>query len=132
MDQRAEVLVRQLDPELPLPTYAHPGDAGADLRSRESLVLQPGERRLVPTGIAIAVPDGYAAFVHPRSGLAARHGISIDKLITEARDAPMMGGRLFEAHLTAGVPQGQDLAALQRDLERLATEILVDISLAAG
>ncbi len=72
-----EVLLLQLDPDLEPPRYAHPGDAGADLRSRESLELKPGERRLVPTGIAIAVPDGYAAFVHPRSGLASRHGISI-------------------------------------------------------
>jgi dUTP pyrophosphatase len=72
-----EVLLQQLDPGLELPTYAHPGDAGADLCSRESFELQPGERRLVGTGIAIAVPAGYAAFVHPRSGLAARHGISI-------------------------------------------------------
>ena len=72
-----EVLLHRLDPELEPPAYAHPGDAGADLRSREALLLAPGERRLVPTGVAIAVPDGYAAFVHPRSGLAARHGISI-------------------------------------------------------
>ncbi|HEY5845310.1 MAG TPA: dUTP diphosphatase [Microlunatus sp.] len=74
---QVEVLLRQLDPELEPPTYGHPGDAGADLRSRDSFVLEPGERRLVPTGIAIAVPEGYAAFVHPRSGLAARHGVSI-------------------------------------------------------
>ena len=72
-----EVLLRRLDPELEAPGYAHPGDAGADLRSRESFLLAPGERRLVPTGVAIAVPDGHAAFVHPRSGLAARYGISI-------------------------------------------------------
>jgi dUTP pyrophosphatase len=72
-----EVLVQHLDPELELPAYAHSGDAGADLRSRETFVLQPGERRLVATGIAITVPEGYAAFVHPRSGLAANHGVSI-------------------------------------------------------
>ncbi|HET9649330.1 MAG TPA: dUTP diphosphatase [Microlunatus sp.] len=71
------VPVRQLDPGLTLPTYAHPGDAGADLLSAEDVVLGPGERRLVGTGLAVAVPDGYAAFVHPRSGLAARHGITI-------------------------------------------------------
>jgi dUTP pyrophosphatase len=71
------IALQQLDVGLPLPAYAHPGDAGADLHSAESFVLAPGERRLVPTGIAIAVPDGFAAFVHPRSGLAARHGISI-------------------------------------------------------
>lgn len=60
-----------------LPAYAHPGDAGADLVSAEALRLQPGERALVGTGVRIAVPDGYAAFVVPRSGLATRHGITI-------------------------------------------------------
>ena len=72
-----EVLLQQLDPGLELPSYAHPGDAGADLYSRESFELQPGERRLVGTGVAIALPAGYAAFVQPRSGLAAQHGVSI-------------------------------------------------------
>ena len=67
----------QIDPGIEPPSYAHPGDAGADLRTTEDFELHPGERRLVGTGIAIALPDGYAAFVHPRSGLAARHGISI-------------------------------------------------------
>jgi dUTP pyrophosphatase len=71
------VLIKRIDPELPLPSYAHPGDAGADLVSAVEVTLQPGERSLVPTGIAVALPDGYAAFVHPRSGLAARHGITI-------------------------------------------------------
>jgi len=60
-----------------LPAYAHPGDAGADLVSAEALRLQPGERALVGTGVRIAVPDGYAAFVVPRSGLATKHGITI-------------------------------------------------------
>jgi dUTP pyrophosphatase len=59
------------------PTYAHPGDAGADLACNEEVTLAPGERRTVGTGVSIALPDGYAAFVHPRSGLAARHGITI-------------------------------------------------------
>ena len=71
------VLIKRIDPELPLPSYAHPGDAGADLVSAVEVTLQPGERSLVPTGIAVALPDGYAAFVHPRSGLAARSGLSI-------------------------------------------------------
>ena len=69
--------VRRLDPDLPLPAYAHPGDAGADLCAAEDVVLPPGGRAVVGTGLAIAVPDGYAAFVHPRSGLAARHGIAL-------------------------------------------------------
>jgi len=69
-------LVR-LDPDLPVPAYAHEGDAGADLRSTIDLRLLPGERALVPTGVAIALPLGFAAFVHPRSGLAVRHGLGM-------------------------------------------------------
>jgi dUTP pyrophosphatase len=72
-----ELPVRRLDPELPLPAYAHPGDAGADLCAAEEAVLPPGGRAVVRTGLAVAVPDGYAAFVHPRSGLAARHGVTL-------------------------------------------------------
>jgi dUTP pyrophosphatase len=71
------VLVRRLDPALPLPAYAHPGDAGADVVSAVDVELAPGQRAVVPTGIALAVPDGYAAFVHPRSGLAARLGLAL-------------------------------------------------------
>ena len=76
-DGRVDVLVRRLDPNLPLPTYAHPGDAGADLVTTVDVTLGPGERAMVPTGVAVALPDGYAAFVHPRSGLAHRLGVSI-------------------------------------------------------
>ena len=72
-----EISIRRLDPDLPVPSYAHPGDAGADLYAAVGLTLAPGERALVPTGIALALPEGYVALVHPRSGLAARHGISI-------------------------------------------------------
>lgn len=72
---RVELL--RLDPELPMPRYARPGDAGADLPIRTDCVLQPGERRVVATGIAVALPDGWAGFVHPRSGLAARTGLTI-------------------------------------------------------
>ena len=72
-----EVLLHRLDPELPVPAYAHPGDAGADLVTRVDVELAPGERATVPTGVAVALPDGYAAFVHPRSGLAARHGVTV-------------------------------------------------------
>ena len=74
---RVQVLISRLDPGLPMPRYAHPGDAGVDLHAREDVSLAPGQRALVPTGVAIALPAGYAAFVHPRSGLAARHGISM-------------------------------------------------------
>ena len=66
-----------LDPDLPLPHYAHAGDAGADLVARVDVVLAPGQRATVPTGVSIALPDGYAAFIHPRSGLAAKHGLTV-------------------------------------------------------
>ena len=72
-----EVLVTRLDPAVPLPAYAHPGDAGCDLVTTVDVELAPGERALVPTGIAVALPEGYAAFVHPRSGLAAHQGVSV-------------------------------------------------------
>ena len=72
-----EIQVLRLDPDLPLPSYAHPGDAGADLVTTVDVTLAPGERALVPTGIAIVLPEGFVALVHPRSGLAARHGLSI-------------------------------------------------------
>jgi dUTP pyrophosphatase len=71
------VLIQQLDDGLPLPAYAHQGDAGADLVTSIDVELAPGERAMVPTGVAIALPEGYAAFVHPRSGLAARFGVGI-------------------------------------------------------
>lgn len=71
------VPVRLLEPGLPMPAYAHDGDAGADLVTRIDVTLAPGERALVPTGVALALPDGYAGFVHPRSGLAARHGLGM-------------------------------------------------------
>jgi dUTP pyrophosphatase len=72
-----EVLVQRLDPDLPIPAREHPGDAGLDLRSRVDVRLEPGSRMLVPTGIAIALPSGLGAFVHPRSGIALRHGVTI-------------------------------------------------------
>lgn len=72
-----DLLIQQLDPELPLPRFAKPGDAGADLYARNDLILAPGERALMPTGIAIALPPGFAAFIHPRSGLAIRDGLSM-------------------------------------------------------
>ena len=72
-----DIAVVRLDPDLPLPSYSHPGDAGADLHTTVDVTLAPGERALVPTGLSIALPDGFVALVHPRSGLAARHGLSI-------------------------------------------------------
>ena len=72
-----EVLITRLDPDLPLPSYAKGGDAGADIVSRIDFTIAPGERALIPTGVAIALPDGYVALVHPRSGLAIKHGITM-------------------------------------------------------
>ena len=73
-----QIPVVRLDPDLPLPAYAHPGDAGADLVAREDAVLAAGGgRALIPTGVAIALPEGWAGFVQPRSGLALRHGVTV-------------------------------------------------------
>jgi dUTP pyrophosphatase len=72
-----EIAAVRLDRELPLPVYAKPGDAGLDLRASEFASLEPGERRLVPTGLAVAIPDGHAGFVLPRSGLAMQKGVTV-------------------------------------------------------
>jgi dUTP pyrophosphatase len=72
-----EVLVKRLYPDVPLPAYGKPGDAGADITTRVDVTIEPGERLLVPTGLSIALPFGFAAFVHPRSGLAIKHGVSM-------------------------------------------------------
>lgn len=77
MSGRVEVLLQRLDPELPAPAYEHPGDAGLDLRARVDVELGPGERAVVPTGVAVALPRGTVALVCPRSGLAARHGVGL-------------------------------------------------------
>ena len=75
--ERVQVRIKRLDPGVPVPSYAHPGDAGADLATTVDVRLEPGERALVPTGVSIALPEGYVGLVHPRSGLAARFGLSI-------------------------------------------------------
>jgi dUTP pyrophosphatase len=72
-----DVAAVRLDRELPLPAYARPGDAGLDLSASESVKLEPGERRLVPTGLAIAVPEGHAGLLLPRSGLAMQKGVTV-------------------------------------------------------
>lgn len=76
-DDRIDLPIKRLDPSVELPTYAYSGDAGLDLRSNEDVDLRPLERRLVSTGLAIAIPEGYAGFVQPRSGLALREGLSM-------------------------------------------------------
>lgn len=77
MTDAVSVAVRQLDPDLPLPAYAHPGDAGADLVAAEDVTIAPGERAVIRTGVAVALPDGFVGLVHPRSGLAARLGVTV-------------------------------------------------------
>lgn len=72
-----EVLIKRLDPSVPMPSYAKGGDAGADIATRIDFTLKAGERMLVPTGISIALPNGYVALVHPRSGLAIKYGVSM-------------------------------------------------------
>jgi len=72
-----KLLFRKLDPTVPLPERAHPGDAGVDLTSNVDVVVGPGERALVPTGLAVAIPEGHAGLVLPRSGLASRHGLTL-------------------------------------------------------
>ncbi len=72
-----KVLIKRIDATVPLPTYAKGGDAGADLVTTKDFTLAPGERALIPTGISIALPDGYVALVHPRSGLAIKHGVTL-------------------------------------------------------
>jgi dUTP pyrophosphatase len=74
---RVDIAAVRLDGGLPLPAYAKPGDAGLDLRASESVTLEPGERRLVPTGLAVAIPEGHAGFVLPRSGLAMHRGVTV-------------------------------------------------------
>jgi dUTP pyrophosphatase len=74
---RVDIAAVRLDGGLPLPAYAKPGDAGLDLRASESVTLEPGERRLVPTGLAVAIPEGHAGFVLPRSGLAMHKGVTV-------------------------------------------------------
>ncbi len=72
-----QVQLKMLDDGLEAPSYAHPGDAGADLRARSDVSLAPGERKLVPTGVSIALPNGFVALIHPRSGLATKHGLTV-------------------------------------------------------
>ena len=74
---QVQVLITRIDPTVPLPSYAKGGDAGADLTTTIDITIAPGQRQLVPTGIALALPDGYVALIHPRSGLAIKHGISL-------------------------------------------------------
>ncbi|MEZ0072691.1 dUTP diphosphatase [Planotetraspora sp. GP83] len=120
-----EVLIHRLDSELPLPSYAHPGDAGADLYASEDVELLPGERAVVGTGVAIALPDGYAAFVHPRSGLAARFGVTLV-------NAPgtVDAGYRGEIKVTVINTDGKDAVRLKRG-DRIAQLVIQRVEKAA-
>ncbi|MFL4472666.1 dUTP diphosphatase [Paeniglutamicibacter sp. MACA_103] len=76
-ESRVDIALKMLDPDLPVPSYAHEGDAGADLCAREDVTLAPGQRSLVPTGVSLALPLGYVGLIHPRSGLATKHGLTV-------------------------------------------------------
>ena len=76
-ESSVDIALKMLDPELPVPSYAHEGDAGADLCAREDVTLAPGQRALVPTGVALGLPLGFVGLIHPRSGLATKHGLTV-------------------------------------------------------
>lgn len=115
------ITVKRLDSELPLPRRAHPGDAGVDLYARESFTLEPGERRLVPTGLAVAIPEGHAGLVVPRSGLALRHGVGVV-------NAPGLIDAGYRGELAVIlVNHGQDAVSFERG-ERIAQLVVVAVA----
>ena len=77
MPESLEISIKLIDKDMPVPAYAHDDDAGCDLMSVQDLIIEPGERAIVPTGLAVAIPEGHAGFIQPRSGLAAKNGISV-------------------------------------------------------
>jgi dUTP pyrophosphatase len=128
--QGPDVLITRLDPDLPLPAYEHPGDAGMDLRSRIEVTLAPGERMLVPTGMAIALPDGYVALVCARSGLALRHGIGLVNApgVVDAGYRGEIGVILVNHDATAHVTLQRGDRIAQLVIERVERARLVEVS----
>lgn len=115
------ITVKRLDSELPLPCRAHPGDAGVDLYARQAVTLAPGERRLVPTGLAVAIPEGHAGLVVPRSGLALRHGVGVV-------NAPGLIDAGYRGELgVILVNHGQDQVTFERG-ERIAQLVVVAVA----
>lgn len=116
MSKNIVLKLKKLDGELPTPAYANPGDAGLDLYAAQDVVLDPGERALIPTGIAIAIPEGFAGFVQPRSGLAAKQGFSIVNtpgLIDSGyRGEIGVIGLNTDAHNTINIKRGDRVAQL--------------------
>ncbi len=116
-----DVLLQRLDPDLPVPGYAHDGDAGVDLFARETVHLEPGERVTVPTGVAVAIPEGHAGLVTPRSGLAHRHGISLV-------NAPGVVDSGYRGEIKVIlVNLGREQATLERG-ERIAQLVVVPVT----
>lgn len=116
-----QLIVKRLDPDLPLPGHAHPGDAGVDLHAAEPVGLAPGERALVPTGLAVAIPVGWAGLVVPRSGLAARHGVGVV-------NAPGLIDAGYRGEIKVVlVNHGDEPVALER-AERIAQLVVVPVA----
>lgn len=125
-----ELRIKRLDPDLPLPSYAHSGDAGLDLFAVESRTLAPFERALVGTGIAIALPDGYAGFVQPRSGLALKRGLTFVNT-PGLIDCHYRGEiKLIAINLDPAVPlvieRGEKIAQLV--IQRVETAIVTEVT----
>ena len=123
------VSIKRLDPSVELPRYAHPSDAGLDIRANESCDLAPFERRLVSTGLAIALPDGYAGFMQPRSGLAIKQGLSI--VNTPGLIDAHYRGELkvilinLDAHNTVHIERGDRIAQLV--IQEVPTVNLIEV-----
>jgi dUTP pyrophosphatase len=116
-----QLLVKRLDPDAPVPERAHPGDAGLDLRSAIGVEVKPGERALVPTGIAIAIPEGHAGLVLPRSGLASRHGLTM-------ANAPGLIDAGYRGEVICAVVNlDRDSAVMIRRGDRIAQLVLITI-----
>lgn len=130
MSGPVDVLLTRLDPDLPLPAYEHPGDAGLDLRARTDVSLAPGARALVPTGIAIALPAGFVALVCPRSGLALRNGIGLVNApgVIDAGYRGEISVILInhDLHETVDVRRGDRIAQLV--VQRVESARLVEVS----
>ena len=112
---RLDVAAVRLNRELPLPAYAKPGDAGLDLRASEAVTLEPGERKLVPTGVAVAIPDGHAGFVLPRSGLAMQKGVTVlnaPGLIDSGYRGELKVLLINHGALAVGIERGERIAQL--------------------
>ena len=127
---RVDIAAVRLDRELPLPAFARPGDAGLDLRASEAVTLEPGERRLVPTGLAVAIPEGHAGFVLPRSGLAMQKGVTVLNApgLIDSGYRGELKFRTRAERLRDGIPVSE---VVWRELEAVAAEQHVPFGLAS-